>query len=70
MSDNDKKEEKWTMNFRDDQLRLIREAMLYLVERAGETINLKKPDPFALLTAETVNKLAQEIADQIEETIG
>ena len=65
MSDNGKREEKWTFYFRDDQCRFISEALLYIVTRVEERIAATTTLPFDKFTSEQVKAAAQEIVKQI-----
>lgn len=65
MSTNDKHEEKWTLNFRDDQCQLISDAMKYIVARADERIGTAKYTPFEQFSAAQVKMRAEEIVSMI-----
>lgn len=65
MSDNEKNEEKWTLNFRDDQCQFISDAMSYFIARAEERIGDGKYAPFDKFAAAACGRMAVEIKEQI-----
>ena len=67
MADNAKKEEKWTLNFRDDQCQLISDAMAFIINRCDERIGHGNFQPFDQFTSAAVKAQAQAIMQQIAE---
>ena len=64
---NDKKEEKWAFNFRDDQCQFISDAMVYIAARASERIGDGKFAPFDRFASKQVKMMSEEIMSQIAE---
>lgn len=66
MTDNAKKEEKWTFNFTDAQCWLISDALVYVITRCEERINGNNTITiFDKFTAQAVKRAAAEIVQQI-----
>ncbi len=64
---NEKKEEKWTVNLRDDQCRFIADAMDYIVRHASKRIGNGTFDTFDQFSAAQVKAQATEIAALLAE---
>ena len=63
MSDNEKREEKWTINLRDDQCLFIREAMAYIESRAAHSENNRTA--FTTFACDRTAERAKEIRELI-----
>lgn len=64
---NEKKEEKWTLNFRDDQCQFISDVMVFVVSRCEERIGHGNYSQFDQLTSKFTKAAAEEIMTQIAE---
>lgn len=66
MSDNAKKEEKWTLNFTDAQCQLISDSLVFVIARCEERINGNSTiTHFDKFTAQATKHAAAEIVQQI-----
>ena len=62
-------DDKWSLEFRQDQCEFIVATMNYIVARADIRIGNGKYEPFDQFTAQATRERAVEIKEEIEATI-